>query len=96
MGLIHDQAAMIRAVMEGVIYNLKVRKSIFDQKGICQKRLISSGGGAGGKPGVRFRRMFSICLFILRKLRKSLPGSGDLAAVGTGVYGSVSEACEKW
>lgn len=96
MGLIHDQAAMIRAVMEGVIYNLKVCKSIFDQKGICQKRLISSGGGARGETWRQIQAdVFDMPVYTTEVEEEACLGAAILAAVGTGVYGFVSEACEK-
>ena len=44
----HDQACIVRAAMEGVMYNLKECKKIFDRTQIPQKKLIASGGGSKG------------------------------------------------
>lgn len=96
LGLIHDQAAMIRAIMEGVIYNLKVCKNIFDQKGISQKRLISSGGGARGKTWRQIQAdILEMPVYTTEVEEEACLGAAILAAVGTGFYDSVSEACEK-
>lgn len=34
----HDQAYMVRAVMEGVLYNLRECKKIFDEMQVPQKK----------------------------------------------------------
>ncbi len=48
LGMKHDQACIVRAAMEGVMYNLKECKKIFDRTQIPQKKLIASGGGSKG------------------------------------------------
>lgn len=95
LGLIHDQAAIVRAVMEGVVYNLRICKEIFDQKDIYQERLISSGGGARGNTWKQIQAdMLDMPVYTTEVDEEACLGAAILAAVGTGMYASVSEACK--
>ena len=42
----HERAHLVRAVMEGVIYNLQECTSIFDSLGVKKEKIIASGGAA--------------------------------------------------
>lgn len=96
LGLTHDRAAMTRAVMEGVIYNLRICKDIFDKKEICQERLISSGGGARGKAWRQIQAdILDMLVYTTEVEEEACLGAAILAAVGTGSYDSVPGACEK-
>lgn len=94
LGLIHDQASMLRAVMEGVVYNLRICKEIFDRKGIQQEKLIASGGGARGKSWKQIQAdMLEMPVYTTEVDEEACFGAAILAAAGTGIYGSIPEAC---
>ena len=96
LGLAHDQAALVRAVMEGVVYNLRLCKDIFDRKGIEQKRLVSSGGGAKGKTWKQIQAdMMEMPVYTTEVDEEACLGAAILAAVGIGHYASVPEACRE-
>ena len=48
MGMKHEQAHIIRATMEGVIFNLKECALVLDEMGIQRTKMIASGGAAKG------------------------------------------------
>ena len=45
----HEQGHLVRATMEGVLYNLRECLRIMDENGVPTQKVISSGGAAKGK-----------------------------------------------
>lgn len=96
LGMKHDQAYIARAAMEGVMYNLKECKKIFDRMQIPQKKLIASGGGAKGAAWRQIQAdMLDMPVHTTGTEEEACLGAVILAAVGTGAYQSIYEACRE-
>jgi len=79
-----------------VMYNLKECKKIFDRMQIPQKKLIASGGGAKGTTWRQIQAdMLDMPVYTTRTEEEACLGAAILAAVGTGAYSSVYEACRE-
>jgi len=94
LGMNHDQRHVFRATMEGVLYNLCECAKIFREAGISSEKLIFSGGGA--KSAV-WRQIAADVLnqpvYTTETEEEAGMGAVIMAAVGTGCYSSVEEAC---
>ncbi len=92
---IHQRPHLIRAVMEGVSYSLRDSISILRGMNIEPKEMMVTGGGGRGP---LWRQMLADNFHCPVKTvdTKEGPALGVaiLAGVGTGLYGSVPEACE--
>ena len=91
----HDKRAMLRAVMEGVVYSLRDCMDIITGMGIDVTEVRASGGG--GKSEL-WRQMqadiFNKTITTINSPEGPALGVAMLAGVGTGVYASVAEAAE--
>jgi xylulokinase len=96
LSAIHSRRDMIRAVMEGVSYSLKDCYSILEEMGVQFKEMLACGGGGRSE---LWRQMLSDIYSCEVKTTVSEEGAAlgaaILAGVGTGVYASVEDACEK-
>jgi xylulokinase len=90
----HEQPHLVRAAMEGVMYNLCECMKILDELGIRHERLISSGGGARGRAWKQIQAdMLDMPVYTTNTREEACMGAVITAAVGTGAYASVAEAC---
>lgn len=93
---IHTKYHMLRAVMEGVGYSLRDSMEVFWEMGLQPREMMITGGGA--KSPV-WRQMladlFRCGVATVGNEEGPALGAAILAGVGTGVYASVEEACEK-
>jgi xylulokinase len=94
LSTVHSNAEMIRAVFEGVTYSLKDCYEILKEMDVRIDSMIASGGGGTS----RFWRQMMADVFgcsVVKISNDQGPayGAALLAGVGTGVYGSVEEAC---
>lgn len=95
LGLKHEQAHLVRATMEGVMYNLCECKKIFDELGISQKKLISSGGAAKGLAWKQIQAdMLGMPVHTTQTEEEACLGAAIMAAVGIGMYRDIPEACK--
>jgi xylulokinase len=95
LGPRHDKAALTRAVMEGVTYGLRDSLEIIRGMGVRIEQIRASGGGAKSELWRRMQAdMFESPVVTIDKDEGPAFGVALLAAVGTGAYGSVQEACE--
>lgn len=96
MGLsaIHNKSNMIRAILEGVSFSLNDCKSVFAEMGIFFDDMMVCGGGAKSD---LWRQMladiYSTPVTTLGSSEGPAMGVAILAAVASGVYKNVSEAC---
>ncbi len=91
----HEQAHMVRAVMEGVTYNLRECLNILDELGVRRELLISSGGGARGRTWRQIQAdVFDVPVYTTKTREEACMGAVICATAGIGVYGSIEEACE--
>ena len=90
----HSKSHMMRAVLEGVAYSLRDSIELFRDLGIPIQQVRAVGGGARS---VMWRQIladiFGIELVTINVTDSTAYGASLLAGVGTGVYGSVPEAC---
>ncbi len=90
----HTRADMIRAVIEGVSYSQRDCLDIIESLGVKVSSARASGGGA---QSAFWRRLLADILnkrvVTLETQEGSAYGAALLALAGTGVYGSVPEAC---
>ena len=95
LGLKHTQAHMVRAAMEGVMFNLKQCKNIFDEMHIPQKKLIASGGAAKGKCWKQIQAdMLDMPVYTTMVQEEACMGAAIMASVGIGYYEDVYTACK--
>ncbi|MEI6132239.1 MAG: xylulokinase [Bacillota bacterium] len=91
----HEKKDLIRAIMEGVVFSLKDCLEIIDGMGVDVSEVRASGGG--GKSAL-WRQMqsdvFGKEITTINSSEGPALGVALLAGVGTGVYGSVSQACD--
>jgi len=96
LNLRHKKAHFIRAVMEGVAYGMRDLLEIMRENNIAIKKIIASGGG--GKSAL-WRQIqadiFSYPMITINNDEGSAFGVALLAAVGTGAYGTIEEACRE-
>ncbi len=95
LSAMHTKRDMLRAVMEGVAYSLRDCVEVFREMGISVSDMMACGGGGSSK---LWRSMLSDLYGCSVKTASSKEGPAlgvaILAAVGTGIYSSVSEACD--
>jgi len=93
--LAHTRGHMVRAIMEGVAFALRDSLEIFRELDVPVREIRASGGGA--KSGL-WRQiqadMFGQKVVTLNCEEGPAYGVALLAAVGAGVYKSISEACD--
>ncbi|MCR5290300.1 MAG: xylulokinase [Treponema sp.] len=91
----HEQAHIIRATMEGVLYNLKECVKIFDTLGIEKTRLIASGGAAKSTIWKQMQAdIFEMPVYTTNTEEEACLGAAILAAVDSGIYQDIPQACE--
>jgi xylulokinase len=90
----HTRADLIRSIVEGVSYSQKDGLAIIEQMGVPVKSIRISGGGARS---VFWRQILADILnkptVTVETQEGSAYGAALLAMTGTGVFGSVVEAC---
>ena len=92
----HDDSHLIRAVLEGVMYNLAACKQYFDSMGFSQTKLISSGGGARGAVWRQIQAdMLGMPVYRTRTKEEACLGAAMTGAVGAGLYPDIPSACRE-
>jgi xylulokinase len=96
LSAIHDRGDMIRAIMEGVSYSLADCLSVLDEMGARPEKMLACGGGGSS---AFWRSMladiYGMDVSTVDSKEAPALGVAILAMVGTGIYSSVPEACEK-
>ena len=96
MGMKHEQAHMIRAPMEGVIFNLKECALVLDEMGIQRTKMIASGGAAKGVTWKQIQAdILEMPVYTTKTEEEACQGAAILAAVGCGMYRDIKEACSR-
>ena len=96
LGLKHDQPWLVRATMEGVMYNLCECRKVFDEMALPQTKLIASGGGAKGNTWKQIQAdMLDMPVYTTETEEEACLGAAILAAVGVGQYRDVLVACSE-
>jgi len=96
LSAIHDRGDMIRAIMEGVSYSLADCLSVLREMGVTPEKMLACGGGG---TSALWRSMladiYGMDVSTVDSKEAPALGVAILAMVGTGIYASVPEACEK-
>ncbi len=93
---IHNKYNMLRAVMEGVMYSQKTCLEVLKEMDVLPKEMLACGGG-GTSPLWRqmMADVFDCPVNTISNKEGPALGVALLAAVGTGIYKNLEEACEK-
>ena len=95
LSLQHEQAHIVRATMEGVMYNLRECLVILDQMDLERNYLISAGGGAKGKTWRQIQAdMLNMPVHTTLVSEEACQGAAMMALVGLGVYPDLAEAAK--
>ena len=90
----HEQGHLVRATMEGVVYNLRECLRIMDENGVPKEKVISSGGAAKGKTWKQIQAdILEMPVYTTATEEEACQGAAIQAAVGTGIYRDLDEAC---
>ena len=90
----HTRAHVIRAIMEGVAYSLRDGLRIFEEMGVPSRQIRASGGGGRSALWRQIQAdVFNREMVTINATEGSAYGVALLAAVGTGGFASVQEAC---
>jgi xylulokinase len=91
-----DRSAMIRSVVEGITYGMRDQITIMRDMGVAIRQVRASGGGARSLFWRQMQAdMYQATVATLNVAEGSALGAAILAAVGTGAYTSVPQACAK-
>lgn len=95
LSAMHTRRDLLRSVMEGVTFSLRDCLSVFEELQLRLDSMMACGGG-GSSP--LWRQMLADVFGVPVKTAVSAEGgalgAALLAAVGTGIYASVPEACD--
>lgn len=92
----HGQGHLVRAVMEGVAYNLRECMDILQAQGLPMARLVASGGGAKGRLWRQILAdMFNTPVYTTETAQEACTGAAMMAAVGIGWYKDTADAVGK-
>ena len=95
LGMKHDYRQIFRATMEGVAYNLCECKKVFSEMGITSSKLVFSGGGAKSNVWTQIiADVLNVPIYTTESDEEACMGAAITAAVGTGCYGTIEEACD--
>lgn len=97
LNVVHGQAHILRAIMEGVAYCLADCNNMLKEQGVDVTLMRACGGGSRS-PVWReiMAALFECSIHTLGQEEGPAYGAAILAGVGTGVYASVQEACESF
>ena len=91
----HSKDDMIRAVMEGVVYNLSFSLGILNKIGIKPEKIIASGGGSKGKAWKQIQAdIFSLPVYTTKAVEEACLGAIIVGAYGAGYYSTLRQACD--
>ena len=94
LSLVHSRKELIRSVMEGIIFSQRETLEIFSQIGLKFSRVIASGGGAKSEAFKSIIASTLKCEVLTNSItEQGCIGAAILAAVGTGTFSSIHEAC---
>lgn len=93
----HNDQHLVRAVMEGVVYDFRRSLDIFQSLGIKSDHIIACGGGARSPVWLQMQADILNCQVQVCKVKEqACMGACIMAGAGTGILGSVDEACEQY
>jgi len=92
----HHRGHFIRAVMEGVVFSLRMGLDIIEGTGVQIERVIASGGGTNHPLWLELTaNTFNRPIYQTRTTEAAAHGAAILAGIGTGIYPDARAACEQ-
>jgi xylulokinase len=92
----HSQAAMIRAVLEGITYGMRDQVEMMRQQGVAVRQVRAGGGGALSKFWRQMQAdMYGAQVVTINTQEGAAYGVALLAAVATKCFSTVQQACQK-
>lgn len=92
----HTKSHLARAIMEGVTYGLRDSLEIIKELGTPTQQIRASGGGGKSSLWRQIQAdIFGCEIVTINATEGPAFGVALLAGVGTGIYSTVEEACEK-
>lgn len=96
LNLRHQKEHLIRAIIEGVIFAMRDCLEVIRELGISASRVRASGGGAKSVLWQKIQaNIYNLEVETINVTEGAAFGAALLAGVGTGLYSTVEEACEK-
>jgi len=93
--LMHSRAHFVRAIMEGVVFEIKESFQIMKEMGVNPMQLIASGGFTKSPVWMQIMAdSLGMTLHVSEVKEQSCFGAALLAGIGTGVYASYWKALE--
>lgn len=93
---VHDKRHFCRAVMEGVSFALKDCARLMSENGVDSQEIIASGGGAKSPEWLQIQAdILEKQIVVTASEEEASLGACLLAGVGTAVFGSAREACDR-
>jgi xylulokinase len=90
----HNKSHFVRALLEGVSFSMKDCYQLISNIGIVADKIIISGGGAKSELWKSIiADLFGVEINTLNSTEGAPYGAAILAAVGTGFYDNIDEAC---
>ncbi len=92
----HTRGHVIRAVMEGVVFAMRDCLELFTHLQVCPQKIIAGGGGALSPLWRQIQAsILGLPLITVETKEKSATGAAMIAGIGTGVFPSFEDACQK-
>jgi len=92
----HRRAHLIRAVLEGVTYGMRDQVELMRKLGVSIRQVRAGGGGARSDFWRQMQAdMYKVPVVTINTQEGAAYGVALLAAVATGCFGSVQEACRR-
>lgn len=96
LSLKHENAHLLRAVMEGVTFSLKDCINVLDEMGISTTNIIASGGGARSDVWLQMQAdIFERTVKVCAEKEQACLGACIVAGVGTGIFENFQTACRE-
>ncbi len=95
LGRRHTDADLIRSVMEGIVLSLRCSLALMQQTGVEVQRVVASGGGAKSALWAQMQAdIYGREILVTENRQQACLGAAIVAAVGVGLYPSLSQACQ--
>lgn len=92
----HTRAHLIRAIMEGVVFAMRDCLEIFKSLQVWPEKIIAGGGGALNPLWRQIQAdILGLPLITVKTQEKSATGAAMIAGIGTSVFHSFDDACQR-
>lgn len=91
----HTAADLYRAMMEGVVYEMRLNIEYLERAGICPKSLRAAGGGTASKVWMQMKAdILGLPFAVLDTAEAGAAGCAMLAGISAGIYSDLTAASE--